>query len=134
MPGNTQRLNSFRSTFKPYFPQVGDTERKAMQDRRGPQRVCFSWAVRHEVTTRATDEDVDNGLASYPGQALAFNKDKQLAAPAMTFASGRNYCNWKMDQAQLCDCYADCAPEEDDEVPDWMLDMEAEDHIRSKHH
>ena len=130
MSGNTQRLNSFRATFKPYFPQLGDGERENLQDLRGPQRVCFAWAVRHQVTERADERDVHAGRASYVGQAMAFDENRQLAAPTMTFSSGRNYCNWKDNQSRLCDHMEDVAPEDEQEVPDWMLDMESEQHVR----
>jgi len=130
MPGNTQRLNSFRATFRPYFPQLGDDERNALQSRSGPQRVCFAWAVRHEVTSRAGEGDVRSGAAAYNGQAMSFNKNNMLSAPTMTFNSGRNYVNWKDNQSRLVDHEEDVAPEDEQEVPDWMLDMESEQQAR----
>jgi len=130
MPGNTQRLNTFRATFKPYFAQVGDDERKKLQDQRGPQRVCFTWATRHEVTSRADERDVRHGGAAYEGQAMTFNKNNMLPAPTMTFHSGRNFVNWKENQSRLIDQMEDVAPEDEQEVPNWMLDMESEQHQR----
>jgi len=130
MSGNTQRLNSFRATFKPYFPQLGDSERRKLQDLHGPQRVCFAWAVRHQVTQRADERDVHAERASYVGQALAFDENRQLAAPTMTFNSGTNYCNWRDNQSRMVDLEEDVAPEDEREVPDWMLDMESEQQAR----
>ena len=99
MPSNSQRrLNSFRQTFKPYFAQQTREQRELLNNLRGPQRVCFAWAVRHEVALRADHDDVEDGRAAYWGQAMSFNKNNQLPAPMMTFASGRNYCNWRESQ------------------------------------
>ena len=131
MPSHSQRrLNTFRQTFKPYFPQQTNEEREALHKKMAPQRVCFAWAVRHKVTRRANDDDVAEGRAAYWGQAMEFDKDNQLSPPTMTFDSGRNYCNWKDNQSRLCDHMEDVAPEDEQEVPDWMLDMESEQHAR----
>ena len=53
-----------------------------------------------------------------------------LPAPTMTFQSGRNFVNWKENQSRLIDQMEDVAPEDEQEVPNWMLDMESEQHQR----
>ena len=137
MPSTSQRrLSSFRQSFRPYFAQQTDAERDRLYKLRGPQRVCFSWAVRHAVSSRATEDDVAEGRASYLGQAMSFDKNTQLAAPTMTFDSGRNYCIWRECQSLMAQQPRNetpshaLAPEEIDDVPDWMLDMESEQHAR----
>lgn len=131
MPSINQRLNSYRSTFKPYFTQMSKMEKNGIHmDEK--QRVCFSWAVMHKVEERANQEDIDEGRASYLGEALKFNKEEQLTAPRLTFKSGRNYCNWRETQSEICrmglrDTPKGRVPPEDiDDVPDWMLDLEAQ--------
>ena len=134
MPSRSQkRLSSFRQTFRPYFAQQTKEEIDRLYSLRGTQRVCFAWAVRHEVASRADHDDVDNGRAAYWGQAMSFNKDNQLPAPTMTFDSGRNYCNWRESQHLTTNPNKpshSAAPEEIDDVPDWMLDLESEQHAR----
>ena len=62
MPSTSQRrLSSFRQTFRPYFPQMSRAEREALYSKMEPQRVCFAWAVRHQVTRRADEDDVAEG-------------------------------------------------------------------------
>jgi hypothetical protein len=134
MPSRSQqRHTSFRQSFQPYFAQHTDEERERLNNIRTPLRVCFTWAVRHEVSSRADDDDVDNGRAAYLGQAMSFNKNNQLSAPTMKFNSGRNYCNWHESQYHATSknhsSYA-VPPEEIDDVPDWMLDLESEQHPR----
>ena len=134
MPSHSQRrLNTFRQTFKPYFAQQTNEERETLHKKMAPQRVCFAWAVRHKVTHRADDDDVAEGRAAYWGQAMGFDKDNQLSPPTMTFDSGRNYCNWRESQYHTTTPNKPrhaAPPEEIDDVPDWMLDMESEQHNR----
>ena len=134
MPSPSQRrLSSFRQTFRPYFPQMSRAERDDLCKKIEPQRVCFAWAVRHQGTHRADDDDVAEGRAAYWGQAMGFDKNNQLPPPTMTFNSGRNYCNWRESQhhtTALNKPRHALPPEEIDDVPDWMLDMESEQHNR----
>tara|TARA_A100001015_G_scaffold182076_1_gene202685 strand:+ start:429 stop:692 length:264 start_codon:yes stop_codon:yes gene_type:complete len=85
------------------------------------------------VTHRADDDDVAEGRAAYWGQAMEFDNNNQLPPPTMTFDSGRNYCIWRESQHLTTNPNKPehaLAPEDIDDVPDWMLDMESEQHKR----
>tara|TARA_A100001015_G_C14869085_1_gene663590 strand:- start:485 stop:895 length:411 start_codon:yes stop_codon:yes gene_type:complete len=132
MTSSRRRLQHYGATFRPYFGQFHEQERDNIKKRIEPQKVCFSWAVRHEVVYRATQEDVEEGWANYVGEAIHFDSNKQLAPPRLTFNSGRSYCNWREGQSDICGIRLQhtpkgvLPPEELDDVPDWMLDLEAE--------
>lgn len=128
----TSRFNSrnMHQAFKPYFGQLSDEEHASQLAKKGPQRVAFTWAVRHEVTNRATSDDVDAGDANYEGQALAFDKSRTLGAPRMEFQSGSHYARWRESMnVGIEERYSDIDFVDNEDVPGWMLDL-AEDKER----
>ena len=118
------RFSKMSTTFKPYFAQMTDAEHENAAKKRGPQRVAFTWAVRHRVTSRASEEDVEEGNARYVGQARSFEKSESIGAPRMEFASGLQYAQWRDNVGcGVSKCLHDDEFVNNDEVPDWMLDL-----------
>ncbi len=119
------RLTS-RTCFRPYFPQ--SSALTASLPEHGPVTVGFSWAARHEVTSRANERDVQTNSSSYVGQARMFNNDNMLGAPRMTFASAGHYRRWRENMSVV----ETDNPEHGDlwgEIPQWMEDMAMEDEM-----
>ena len=111
MNRTSPRTNLHVRTFRPFIPQLRPTDELA--DHKGPVRVAFAWAVRHQVTGR--DER---------GNVTSVNTKNMLAAPRMTFRNARHYVHWHEDAEDWQDDYHDLDHDDREQgVPDWMYDM-----------
>ena len=106
-----QRFSKPR-TFKPFIPQLRPSDE--LFDHKGPVRVAFSWATRHQVTGR--DER---------GSVTSVNSNNMLGAPRMTFETPEHYVRWRenVEDWQDWDDHDLDYDKRDEEVPDWMYDM-----------
>ncbi len=105
------RTNLHVRTFRPFIPQLRPTDELA--EHKGPVRVAFAWAVRHQVTGR--DER---------GNVTSVNTKNMLSAPRMKFQSPDHYVRWHEDAEDWQDDEHDLDHDQpEDGVPDWMYDM-----------